>query len=136
MATKKQSTEQAEAIAMLRETLKPGDTVWCQLKSVSQSGMSRVIQLVVIKDNRPQWIGWAAARAMGMTYDRNREGIKISGCGMDMGFALVYDLAKTLFYEMECIGPGCPSNDHANGDRNYTPHRHSDGGYALKSEWL
>lgn len=30
----------------------------------------------------------------------------------------------------------CPSNDHSNGDRNYTPHMHGDGGYALVQRWL
>lgn len=43
----------------------------------------------------------------------------------------------------ECIGQNedrsksCPSNDHVNGDRNYSPdHIHSDGGYALRHRWL
>lgn len=29
-----------------------------------------------------------------------------------------------------------PSNDHLNGDRNREPHRHSDGGYALRQRWI
>lgn len=38
--------------------------------------------------------------------------------------------------DFECIGHGCPSNDHCNGDRDYTPHHHNSGGYALKHRWL
>lgn len=121
MATKKQSAEQQEAIARLRETLKPGDTVYCQIKSVSRSGMSRVIQLLTIENNEPRWIGYSAALAMGDTYDQKREGIKIGGCGMDMGFALVYNLARTLFHPFICTGEGCQSNDHTNAREGTCP---------------
>jgi hypothetical protein len=61
----------------------------------------------------------------------------MGGCGMDMGFAAVYGLSYALFGKgFECTGPNCPANDHSNGDRDYTPHMHSDGGYALKHRWL
>lgn len=111
---KKQQSERAEAIARLKETLKPGDTVYTQLKHCSRSGMQRVIQLVVIEDNVPRYIGYTAAIAMADRYDRNREGIVIGGCGMNMGFALVYNLGRTLFTPWECIGKGCSANDHNN----------------------
>jgi hypothetical protein len=65
-------------------------------------------------------IGWLAARAMGDRYDRDRQGIKIGGCGMDMGFSLVYDLGRTLY----------PRGFKVNG------RGRKDGGYALKQEWL
>lgn len=76
---------------------------------------------------------------------------------MDMGFWAVYQLSYGLFKGgFGCIGEGCPSNDHSNGDRDYTPHMseadrmgadgelcnchkdhmHNDGGYALKQRWL
>ena len=32
-----------------------------------------------------------------MTYDSKREGVKVGGAGMDMGFHLVYNLAAVLF---------------------------------------
>ena len=37
-----------EAIDRLRRWIKPGDTIHTQLKSVSRSGMSRVIQVIKI----------------------------------------------------------------------------------------
>jgi hypothetical protein len=82
---------------------------------------------------------------------------------MDMGFHLVYNLSYSLFPDgFGCIGRAedyrfhCPSNDHSNGDRDYTPHMsenerlgadgslctchathwHKDGGYALIQKWL
>lgn len=143
MARNAKSAVRQEAIDRLKVWIKPGDTLFTQLKSVSRSGMSRVIQVVKIECNPDRqepdvlYLGYNVAQACDMKYDREREGVKIGGCGMDMGFALVYDLARVLFADsFECIGEGCPSNDHSNGDRNYTPHKHSDGGYSLKQRWL
>jgi hypothetical protein len=45
----------------------------------------------------------------------DREGIIMGGCGMDMGFHLVYSLSSILYRNgYRCLGKGCPSNDHAN----------------------
>lgn len=145
---KKQSVQ--KAIEKLKVWIKPGDTVHTQLQTVSRSGMSRVIQVIKIQcregldtngrpDPEPQilYLGYNVAQACGLKYDRDREGVKMAGCGMDMGFALVYELSAALFADgFDCIGEGCPANDHSNGDRNYAPHRHSDPGYALKQRWL
>lgn len=136
--------ERAEATERLRELLPPGSTVHTIARHVSRSGMSRSISLVIGDENGQPWdISWLAARAMGDRIDRTHGGIKIGGCGMDMGFALVYNLSLTLYPNGHpCIGDGgtyatrCPSNDHSNGDRNYRPHTHSDGGYALRQQWL
>jgi hypothetical protein len=132
-----------EAIDRLKVWIKPGDTVYTQIKSVSRSGMSRVIQVVKLAKNdssgecEPIWLGYNVAQACEMKYDRDREGVKVGGCGMDMGFHLIYELSHALFRDgFDCIGEGCPANDHVNGDRNYEPHRHSDPGYALKQRWL
>lgn len=43
--TKQQQSERDEFIAKLRETLKPGDTLHTVLRSVSRSGMQRVIDV-------------------------------------------------------------------------------------------
>jgi hypothetical protein len=135
--TKSQQTERDDAIARLREWLKPGDTVYTILRHCSRSGMARVIELVTIKDNEPIFLGYNASLALGITYDQKRDGVKVGGTGMDMGFHLVYTLSSTLWPDgFECIGCSCTSNDHFNGDRDYTPHHHTDGGYALKQRWL
>jgi hypothetical protein len=60
---------------------------------------------------------------------------------MDMGFALVYGLARTLYRDdFACSGERtCPSNDHVNewGTPNFTAGReHSDAGYALRHRWI
>ena len=107
--TKIQQTTRDEAKARLLEVVKPGDTVRCILRHVSVSGMSRVIDLIIISSTgEVSHIGYNAAEALGWGYDRKREGVRVAGCGMDMGFHLVYSLAYVLF------------ND----------------GYALTSRWL
>lgn len=138
-----------EAIKRLRTWIQPGDTIHTQMKHVSRSGMQRVIQVIKIQcpdkykidegQTKPEilYLGYNVAEAIGMKYDREREGVKVGGCGMDMGFHLVYELSHALFKDgFDCVGEGCPANDHSNGDRDYTPHRHSDPGYALKQRWL
>lgn len=136
MSKKISETRKQECVENLLEWVEPGDTVYSSLKHVSRSGMFRVINLFVIKDNQPiQLDRWAADLLEG--YDRRHEGLRASGCGMDMGFHLVYRLSRILFENgFECIDKGCPSNDHSNGDRNYKPHHHKNGGYALQQYWL
>lgn len=115
--TKVQQSERAEAIAQLRETLKPGTTVYTILRHVSRSGMSRDIDVYVMEDGEPRRITWTVAKAADLTYSRKAEAIKIGGCGMDMGFAIVYDLSRALYdrgHTFTCIGKDCPSNDHTN----------------------
>jgi hypothetical protein len=119
--------------------LKPGDRVYCILRHRSASGMLRVIQLLALVDGDRRYLGYNAAVLMDDRYDRDREGIRVSGAGMDMGFHLVYNLGATLWPDgFPCAGECCPSNDHTNGDRDYTPDHvtHRDGGYALRHEWL
>ena len=144
-----------ECKAALLEFIKPGEIIYTKLDHVSRSGMYRVISLYVIQDNQPQWITRLAADLL-EGYDERHQGAKAHGCGMDIGFHLVNTLGYILFPDgFGCIGEKCPSNDHNNGDRNYTPnvnegitsdkdgnqkeintHWHTSGGYALKHKWL
>ena len=90
-----------EDITRARETLaylKPGDTVYTIVRHVSRSGMSRSIGLVSFGKGFPMHPNWAAACMLGWTVDRNgRDGVRVQGCGMDMGFHLVYELSAALF---------------------------------------
>ena len=97
--TKAQTAERNEAIAELREMIQQGDTIYTTLKKVSASGMSRCIDVRVIKDNKPIWLSSRVALALGKTYDEKTQSVRIRDCGMDMGFAIVYNLARVLFPE-------------------------------------
>ena len=109
-----------ESLETLRSWLKPGDTVFCVLRHVSRSGMMRHISFL---DKEHRYLDYHISQVLG--YPRAREGIKVSGCGMDMGFSVVYDLGHALWPQ------GTPQ---PHGTRNGEPD--SDGGYALKHKWL
>lgn len=128
-------TEQ-EAIEQLRAILRPGDTVHTILRHVSQSGMTRAISVILTDKNGPRDISWLVAQAGLGRFDRKNDGVRVSGCGMDMGFHLVYGLARTLWPNgHRCAGKRCKSNDHSNTKRDGRS-KHHDGGYALDQRWL
>ena len=94
----------AEARLELRKFIQVGQTVYCNVRSVSRSGMMRIISLHVIDsdhDGKPYLrdiTGWVA-KALDYRLDRDRWGLKVAGCGMDMCFATVYNLGRALFPE-------------------------------------
>ncbi len=154
--TKKQQAAQdkSEAIARLREWFPVGATVYTILRHVSRSGMRREIGIVaILPDGTTRHPNHAVSKALGWTMGKS-DGVKVGGCGMDMGFHLAYSLSHTLYPTGHgCTGKDCRSNDHSNGDRDYTPHGagltphirevitgadhwHNDGGYALNHRWL
>ncbi len=98
---------------MLRDWIKPGATVYTVLKHVSKSGMSRrITPLIVHPDGEIMNISGLVSDVLEWRY--NDEGsVVVGGCGMDMGFHLVYCLSSTLFRDQG-----------------------HDSGYALKHRWL
>ena len=134
--TKKQ-IERKEAIEKLHRLIDPGDVIYTNMLHVSKSGMYRVMDVFIIKDNIPLRLTWSVADAIQERYDRKYEGVGVTGCGMDMGFHVVYNLSRVLYPQgFDCIGEKCRSNDHSNGDRDRSFHLHKDGGYALIHKWL
>ena len=110
--------------AELLKIIAPGATIYTQLRHVSASGMRRRISLHVVHNGRIRCIDTLAADLMGDKIHKSG-GIVANGCGMDMGFHLVYSLGSRLWPE------GTPE---PHGQRNGAPDRN--GGYALKHEWL
>jgi hypothetical protein len=80
----------------LREILEEGDTVYCILRGVSASGMSRRIDFYSFKTGRPFWLSGYMATSLGLRRAKDR-GLVVQGCGMDMGFHVVTCLAFRLF---------------------------------------
>jgi len=91
--------EQEEAKTSLRAFLPQGATVYLVSQSVSRSGMSRTIKcLAVDEKGRPFDISWHVGHALGMTVTEGpARGVRISGCGMDMGLALINRLSSILY---------------------------------------
>lgn len=85
-----------EAIEKLKEAIKPGDTLYTQLEHVTKSGMTRFIKVRKIEDNYPYDWTYLVAKALDWKYSDKHYGVKVGGCGMDMGFHLIYSLSHVL----------------------------------------
>ena len=110
MKTNVIDSEKQEAERLLRIAMPEGTTVYTVLRHVSASGMMRVIDVYIIKDDIPLRYSWSVAKLIGATYDKKHEGVKVVGCGMDMGFHIVNSLGYALFgYDKGVPGnPGSP----------------------------
>lgn len=102
----------------LRELCAPGTTVYCVLRSVAPSGMSRRISFFVARDGSIRDITHAVAESGSASSLHRDGGLLVKGCGMDMGFSEVYNLSARLYPEGNPLVPG------------------DSGGYALKHQWL
>lgn len=138
MRTTAQETLEAKnnAIAFLKKNLKPGATVYTIVRHVSSSGMSRSISAFIVLKNEHtkkqeiQCIDFWVSRALEQNFDRNKGGLKVHGCGMDMCFDLVYRIGRKLYPKGFKLPKGKRGR---NGD---TSGFDTDGGYALHYENL
>ena len=118
-------SEREQAIKDVKKFIKPNTTIYCLLRHVSSSGMMRRISFFVIHQKKPRIIDWYIEKILDYKRDRQHEGLKVGGCGMDMGFSVVYNLGSALW-------PNGTEKPH--GTRNGEPD--SAGGYALEREWV
>lgn len=134
MTKREKDESRQESLAWLRANIKPGETLYTVLRHVSRSGMSRRIDVYAMRPDGLLYLsGHAEAVGIGKRHPSG-QGLRVDGCGMDMGFAIVYELSHALWPDgFNCIGKGCPSNDHSNGERS---RKHRDGGYALRHAWV
>lgn len=118
-----------ESLDILHQWLKPGDTVYSVLRHVSTSGMSRRFDFYVIRDNVPRMITGHMSHVLDCRLS-SKGGLVVNGCGMDMGFHMVYNLGRTLYPQ----GFYLSKDQHGrNGD---TSGRETDGGYAFRHQWM
>lgn len=115
--------ERNEALERLRGWVKPGDTVYCVLRSVSRSGMSRVIHFFSIERGedvrRPlNHLTSNIAKACGYRMDDKRNGHEYRPDAKEKAERLVSQGVKFC-------GRGGDSSSWDN-----------DSGYALRSEWV
>ena len=88
---------QHEATELLREWVQEGDTIWTVVRWFSKRSGTRIIDLIVIKDNKPRFIGRMASAALQIPYDMDRDGLVTGGWGMDFAYDLVLRLSRQLF---------------------------------------
>jgi len=89
--------EKQESKQMLKKYLKEGSTIYCCLAHVSQSGMTRDIKLMVVHKKDLISLNWYVSKLLG--YSLKNNGVRIGGCGMDMGFALVDHVQHALKFK-------------------------------------
>lgn len=114
----------AQVLKEAKRKIKPGQKIYCTLRHVSSSGMQRRISLHTVYKGELIPLDHTAAILTGRTLS-DKGGIVCNGCGMDMGFDLVYSLGYSIWPK------GTPK---AHGTRNGEPDKA--GGYALKHSWI
>lgn len=91
-----------QTVETVRNMLQGVNTVYGIVRSVSASGMSRCIDLYVIRDNKPEYLTGYASRILGYKMSKNR-GMIVSGCGMDMVFHCVSSLVEACGVDYKTI---------------------------------
>lgn len=120
--------ERAEALHALRAKLPPDSTVYTVLRSASRSGMSRVLSTLIVEDGRLVDVTWYVARLLGypLREVNGSRGLFVQGCGMDMGFHVVYGISRTLWND----------TPEFTAWRSLHTEAHEDAGYALNHKWV
>lgn len=128
--TKQKTNELQSTKGVLKKMLTaPGikkETIYTAINHVSASGMSREISFYIAGKDGIENINYYIKEILGHRF--GKRGLRIHGAGMDMGFAVVYDLSRVLYpdgFKVNGIG--------RNGD---TSGWDKDGGYKLKQIWI
>lgn len=130
--SKASNAKRAEAIAELRNVgVRPGAKVYTNLRHCSRSGMMRHISVHVVHKGSLTDVTWFVANALDYRLTNHGErALKVGGCGMDMGFHVVYCLGRVMFPK----GGALKHSPRAHQEREVG--RETDGGYLLKQVWL
>jgi hypothetical protein len=129
--------EIAWAKQKLTEYCPPGTVIYTKCNHVSASGMSRSISLYVVdrKDCEILDISYWAAKVMDDRTDPKNHGIKVGGCGMDMGFHVVMNLSYTLHGSTAKV-PDLPNGRQDIHAMNNPTSELYHAGYSLIQKWL
>lgn len=118
-------------IPILQKGEKP--VLYTKCVYVSSSGMMRHIDVYFMKENKPIYLNWYIEK-LG-TYKRGRfdaknsDSLRVGGCGIDMGFHVVYGLSHQVF-------KGLDFAQFKIKGRNGEQYETSDEGYLLTQRWF
>ena len=70
--------------------------IYCIIRHVSQSGMSRHISFFCIENNQPRFLSGLIADYLDYKMNKYHDALVVGGCGMDMAFAVVHHLNSKL----------------------------------------
>jgi len=131
--SKKLSKKEIEEIEITKDYLlknikQAKFNIYTKVDKVSSSGMSRLISCYIATDaGEIINISYPVSQITGYKLDKHQRSLRVGGCGMDMCFAVVYQLGRVLFPN------GFIPKYHNKYDRNGTPNDvlDTDGGYSL-----
>jgi len=100
--------------------------VYTVLRHTSRSGGMRVIDCFIILEDTPYCISHLVSKVLDLKLHKQHYGVVINGCGMDMGFHLIYSLSSVLFngYNREALPKALKD------------FYDKDAGYILRQEWF
>jgi hypothetical protein len=99
--------EKEQQKANLRRWIPEGSTVYTILRSVSASGMSRSVSVVVFdkETGQPFHPNYATSKALGyrLVSKNGHDALKIGGCGFDAGHDIVYGISMLLYGKQNAL---------------------------------
>ena len=123
---------------VVREHLPPGTELRTVLRHVSPSGMTRWID---VYGPGFDYLSHLVATVIGWPVNQGRhDGVEVGGCGMDMGFALVYNFGQVIWPDGFDTTNYWANSEDSRGARPYWRNEQLDhdssGGYAYRQRWL
>jgi hypothetical protein len=85
------------AVKKLREAITPGATIYVLLRRKNKLGTCRWVEFYHLHDCQLKCITWDVALAIRGEYCREHDALKVTGAGLDVGYASVRDLGDVLF---------------------------------------
>ena len=102
--TKKQIKQDNHYNAKVRlnEILNREQEIYCIIRHVSQSGMSRHISFFCIVDNEPRFLDGLISDYLDYRMNKYYNALVVGGCGMDMAFSVVNHLQVQMSHDKNC----------------------------------
>ena len=99
--TKKQIKEDDyyNAKTYLNNILNDQHEIYCIIRHVSQSGMTRHISFFCIVDNQPKFLDGSISKYLDYRMNKYYNALVVGGCGMDMAFSVVNHLQVQMTYD-------------------------------------
>lgn len=94
-----------EMLDTFRRSLQDGDTLFFILHHVSKSGMARFFNVYAFPvrngKSSPYRLTWSTAEALGYTYDKRSESLRVNGYGFCAEDEITRDLGELLGMKLE-----------------------------------
>ena len=73
--------------------------IYCIIRHVSQSGMTRHISFFCIEANMPRFLDGYISKYLDYRMNKYYNGLIVGGCGMDMAFSVVNHLQEQMSHD-------------------------------------